>query len=167
MRHSLFWKPLERANLQTVTAIAHQLHPDLPERLDVFDEKRSLFSQGCKKLMHGTDIVGYGFAHPWYHNKIPALDTFLQKIPDNPDCIYIHDVAILPSAQGKKATEGYISDIVTLAKCHSIAVLTLVSVYRTTDFWKKYGFSIVTNPAINEQLIPYGPTAKYMQLLIG
>jgi len=65
-------------DLQSIQKISVVIHPDLPERLEVFAEKLSFFPQGCFVLIHDDDaVLGYAFAHPWWLNDIPKLDDFL------------------------------------------------------------------------------------------
>lgn len=162
----LIWKSLEVQDIDAVASIACQLHPQLPERTDVLCEKISLFPQGCKKLYYNSTMVGYSLAHPWYQNNIPALDSFLGKLPDNPDCFYLHDIAILPVARRQGAAATCIVELISLAKQYNISVLSLVSVYKTKIFWEEQGFAAIDIPALKEKLSTYGENACYMQRII-
>ena len=55
----------------------------MPERPEVFAEKFGLFSKGCLVLESERQTVGYGFAHPWTRDDIPALDAFLTALHEN------------------------------------------------------------------------------------
>lgn len=158
------WTPLEIFDLQLVSAIANQIHPQLPEREDVFREKLKLFPQGCRKLIFKDKIAGYGLSHPWKLYSIPQLDTFLNKLPDYPDCLYIHDVAILPHARKQNASSLFIDNLISLARQSGIRSISLVSVYMTTGFWQKYGFRVTKDIGLNDKLKSYGDTASYMLL---
>lgn len=81
------WRQLLAADMARVQAISEQVHPELPERLEVLEEKRALFPEGCLGF-GGAEIHGYGLAHPWMLGGIPALDGFLGGLPLNPDCLY-------------------------------------------------------------------------------
>jgi GNAT superfamily N-acetyltransferase len=52
--------------------------------------------------------VGYGLSHPRKLNCIPPLDSFLKTIPSDADCLYVHDVAVLPEVRGHGYAESYV-----------------------------------------------------------
>ncbi|MCM2267640.1 MAG: GNAT family N-acetyltransferase [Elusimicrobiales bacterium] len=154
------WKPLEAADMPQVLAIAARLHPELPERLEVLAEKRRLFPDGCRKLMAGLDMAGYGLAHPWRLNAAPRVDAFLELLPSAPDCLYLHDVAVLSEGRGRGAAGAYVVYLEGLARKLGLGHLALVSVYGTVPLWEKLGFKSVSAGA--PPLPSYGPSAAYM-----
>lgn len=156
------WAKLGAADLKAVISIADFVHRELQERAEVFAEKMSLYSSGAWKLCRGTEIVGYGLFHPWLLHDIPPLDDFLERLPQYPDCLYIHDVAVLPSARGHGSTNQYMDIISQAARNDRLAHLACVSVYGTDALWSRYGFQVVSAITPNAALAKYGPTAKYM-----
>ena len=103
-------------DLQSIQKISVVIHPDLPERLEVFAEKLSFFPQGCFVLIQDDDaVLGYAFAHPWWLNDIPKLDDFLFRLPSSPDCLLIHDVTVLAQARGHGASRTLLELITELA----------------------------------------------------
>ncbi len=153
------WLPLEAGDMPAVLAIAGRLHPELPERLEVLAEKRRLFPAGCRKLVLDGAMAGYGLAHPWRLNAAPKLNSFLERLPANPECLYLHDVAVLPDARGG-AAGVYLACLEGLARELGLGRLALVSVYGTVPLWEKLGFKTATAGA--PPLPSYGPTAAYM-----
>ncbi len=156
------WVPLGADDISEVYRIANIVHPDLPERLEVFAEKFRLFPQGCLKFVDESRMWGYGIAHPWNIFPIPDLDTLTISYPDDADCMYIHDVAVLPEARGNHAAERYVAIMRKLSQELSLARLACVSVYGTDVLWSRFGFETVASVEISQQLKKYGPTAKYM-----
>ena len=152
------WLPLTAADLPQLCSIAARVHPGLPERDEVFAEKTRLFPDGALKLVRGGLMSGYGLAHPWALGTAPELDAFLGALPERPDCLYIHDVALLPSARGAGAAEAFVARMETLARARGIAALALVSVYGTAYFWGRFGFAAAEGP----DLASYGEGAAYM-----
>jgi GNAT superfamily N-acetyltransferase len=148
--------------LDTINKIAVQIHSTVQEKPEVFAEKINLFPAGCRALIYENRLVGYGISHLWNLNNIPPLNNFLEKLPENPTCVYIHDVVVLPEMRGQKATDRYIEYIKQLAKENSLKSLALVSLYGTDTFWIKFGFKIHLNKEIENKLLSYGETAKYM-----
>jgi hypothetical protein len=99
------WRPAHASDLPAVSTIAARIHPDLPERPEVFAEKMRLYPDGCRVLATDDGIVGYGLAHPWMQHRIPPLDGFLEQLPGDADCLYLHDIAVLPTfAAASRAT---------------------------------------------------------------
>ena len=110
------WRPVLREDLAAIDAIGAQLHPLLTERPEIFAEKCRLFPEGCMALADAAGIAGYGICHPWMLNDIPPLDSFLVALPRDADCIFIHDVAVLPRARGRKAAHAYVEHVAKLAR---------------------------------------------------
>lgn len=156
------WLPIIDSDLDIINRIADEVHTSLPERPEVFAEKSKLFPAGCRKFVYKGKTVGYGFSHPWSLNSIPPLDTFLENLPEDPECIYIHDVVVLPQARGKGAAAAYISYLEHVASNLGIDTMALVSVYGTDRLWSRFGFRIAHSTEVDKKLSSYGPTAKYM-----
>lgn len=156
------WRPAHASDLPAISAIAARVHPDLPERPEVFAEKMRLYPDGCLVLAAEDEIVGYGLSHPWMQHQIPPLDDFLEALPDAADCLYVHDVAVLPDRRGG-AARAYVAAIDDLARASRIATLALVSVYATWPLWDRLGFRAVTADAtLRAKLACYGEGAIYM-----
>lgn len=162
MNNEIVLEQMLSTDLEFVNETATGIHTHLPERPEVFEEKFNLFPEGCKKLVMNYRIVGYCISHPWILNNIPPLDSFLSKLPEQPNCIYIHDIAILPIARGKSASNLYISELIKIAKSHNINNLALVSVYGTTSLWERHDFQIITDTILEKKAESYGNTAAYM-----
>lgn len=160
---SLHWRRALPSDLPAIAGIAAKIHPDLPERPEVFAEKQRLYPDGCRVLVAGDAIGGYGFAHPWKLNRIPPLDDFLRGLPDDPDCLYVHDVVVLPDFRGKQIAGAYVAAIEALARSAGVKSLALVSVYGTQAMWERFGFRIVApDAALRAKLASYGERATYM-----
>ncbi|WP_426615173.1 GNAT family N-acetyltransferase [Bradyrhizobium sp. McL0616] len=156
------WRPARVSDFLGIVAIAAQIHPDLPERPKVFMEKMQLYPRGCGVLVANDAIAGYGLAHPWKQAEIPPLDGFLGRLPEDADCLYVHDVAVLPDFRGGVA-RAYVAMIEELARASGIATLALVSVYATRPLWERLGFRPVTPDAeLRAKLTSYGESATYM-----
>ena len=94
--------------------------------------------------------------------QIPPLDGFLGQLPDAADCLYVHDVAVLPEQRGGVA-RAYVAEIEDLARSSGIMTLALVSVYGTHVLWERFGFQLVApDAALRNKLASYGANATYM-----
>ncbi|WGD55817.1 GNAT family N-acetyltransferase [Bradyrhizobium sp. CB1650] len=157
------WRHAHAPDLPAISAIATRIHPALPERPEVLADKMRLCPDGCLVLARENEIVGYGLAHPWSQHQIPPLDGFLEKLPDDADCLYVHDVAILPAVRGGGAARAYVAAIERLARSSGIATLALVSVYGTRSMWERLGFQALPADAVlRRKLACYGEGATYM-----
>ena len=156
------WERLAAADICRVDRLAHEIHADFPERMEVFAEKIRLFPEGCWKRVRQGQMVGYGIAHPWELFSIPPLDQFLDNLPIAADCLYIHDVVLHPDARGEGAADQYVEIIKEAARKIQVSKLALVSVYGTDIFWKRMGFRIFDADAVFRKLGTYGEAAKYM-----
>ncbi|MBH5402158.1 GNAT family N-acetyltransferase [Bradyrhizobium sp. CNPSo 4010] len=156
------WRPARTSDLAAISAIAARIHPDLPECPEVFMEKMQLYPAGCRVLVADDAIAGYGLAHPWRQHRIPPLDRFLERLPGIADCLYVHDVAVLPDRRGGAARD-YIAAVAELARATGVATLALVSVYTTRPMWERLGFRPVAADAeLRAKLASYGSGATYM-----
>ena len=156
------WLPLLPEDMDSVNSIADAVHTTLPERPEVFLEKATLFPKGCRKLVLNEKTVGYGISHPWMLYSIPPLDELLRRLPDNPECIYLHDAVLLPEARGAGAAARYVEYIKGLARSMGIRSLALVSVYGTDVLWARFGFQVIQTPDLTAKLTSYGASGKYM-----
>ena len=164
MRHeySLLWRNTELDDLPIIKRIGDEIHVDLPERLEVLVEKFRLFPDGCSVLSKGGAILGYAISHPWRLYAIPPYDTLLGKLPQSPDCMFIHDVVVLPAVRGLGATGELLQKISDAASDLAISTLALVSVHETYPFWTRHGFTVMADLRVHETLKSYGPSARYM-----
>jgi GNAT superfamily N-acetyltransferase len=157
------WRPARVSDIPGIVTIAAQIHPDLPERPEVFMEKMQHYPRGCRVLVADDAIAGYGLAHPWKQNEIPPLDGFLGRLPEDVDCLYVHDVAVLPDFRGGGVARAYVATIEGLARSSGIATLALVSVYGTRVVWERLGFRpVAADAALRAKLTSYGASATYM-----
>ncbi len=99
------WRRAAASDLVDIQEIGGQIHPDLHERPEVFCRNRlRAISGGLLLLLCETNgWSGYGLSHPWLLNSIPPLNQLLGSIPPSPECLLIHDVAVLPHARGHGA----------------------------------------------------------------
>ena len=156
------WQPFTADALAAAEAIAAVIHPGLPERTEVFAEKIALAPATARVAAVDGRVVGYAIAHPWRLGVIPKLDRFLERLPDAPDCIFVHDVALLPEARGHNLAAAFIDHLRAEARAAGIGALACVSVYGTTVLWARLGFVIDARPDLGASLAGYGETARYM-----
>jgi len=155
------WRPMTLADIPTVSAIAREVHPGYPERDVVFADRIALAPEGSWLATRGGVPLGYLLSHPWREGAPPPLDTVLGALPDDPDTFYLHDLALLPEAQGT----GLAREIVTATIARAAPAfpsLSLVAVNASVPFWARFGFGVAHRPALEAKLRSYDADARYM-----
>ncbi|KAK4172768.1 putative gcn5-related n-acetyltransferase [Triangularia setosa] len=161
MQATASWRPMSSNDIPAVMLLADKIHPDLPESASIFAERIKHFTDGCLVLA-GEEICGYIMSHPIRKRCPPALDSLLAEIPQDADQYYIHDVAILPTLQGRGLSADGIRRVLTIAQ--SYHTTCLVSVYGTFGFWSRFGFEAkMGDPEISSKIQGYGADALYLE----
>jgi ribosomal protein S18 acetylase RimI-like enzyme len=156
------WRQATFNDIEAIENIAGVIHPDLEESRGVFEEKLRLYAEGCFVLVENGQVVGYCLSHPWLAGSAPALGQLMLGLPPRPDCIFIHDVALLVQARGRGAAGDLLELLLSLARRENIHILALVSVYGTYPFWTRFGFEVATESSFAGKLKTYGDSARYM-----
>ena len=150
-------------DLDAVVALAAAIHADHPERPEVFAERLALFPAGSRVVEAGEEVVGYALAHPGLIGRPPALDTLLGALPTAPDCLYLHDIALLPQARGHGLAIRLVADLEALAVAEGLDRLALVAINGLAPVWRQFGFLPTRGDAVwRGQLAGYGDDAVYM-----
>jgi GNAT superfamily N-acetyltransferase len=161
-RPSALWRPASLDDIGAMLRIEAVCHPLFPERAEIHAEKIGLFGAGCRVLAQEGVVCGYGLSYPYRLGVVPPLDRFMGSLRADADCLFIHDVALLPQARGQGAAGTFVGDAADLAWGLGLAHLALVSVYGTTRVWARYGFVETAPRGEAGTLAGYGATARYM-----
>jgi GNAT superfamily N-acetyltransferase len=141
------------AHLPAVAALEAASHAPLPpEGAGVFANRLALFAPGC--LVAGEPPAGYAVAHPWA-GPPPKLGATLDRLPDAPDHLFLHDLALAPHARGQGLVAAAVAHLAALG----FAELRLVAVHGTAPMWARQGF--VARDAVGG----YGSAAVLMRRL--
>ncbi|WP_338086783.1 GNAT family N-acetyltransferase [Magnetospirillum aberrantis] len=156
------WRPMAVADLETVVRVADVVHVNYPEDPAVFADRLALFAPGC--LMAEDDdgqALGYCLAHPGIVGDPPPLDTVLGAPPKAADCLYIHDVALLPQARGRHLGVALARLMEDVARAHGFDRIALTAVNNSDGFWGALGY--VPQPC--EKIASYGDATYRIKLL--
>lgn len=157
------WRLMNASDLKDVIRVASICHPDYPEAEEVLAEKQALSPQTCFILEEGGHTVGYVLAHPWVRDEAPALDKKLEKLPQNANVLYLHDIAILPKARSSGAGGQAFLKLEEAAKKLGFKALALVAVNHSAPYWRKKNFQTpLLNDALKAKLLTYSNDALYM-----
>lgn len=158
------WRPMTDGDLAQVLDIATILHPDYPERIEIFADKLAFDPDGCRVLADGDTVVGYGFAHGWTLGLPPLLDAELGAPPGPTDCLHLHDVAIMPQARGGGRVGLYLEHLEKLASRRRLDWLGLIAIAGKDSYWKAKGFCVMTESGaqLSQRLASYGAGNCYL-----
>jgi ribosomal protein S18 acetylase RimI-like enzyme len=156
---SLRWRAMTVRDIAEVQRISDLIHPDYPERDDVVTEKLMLAPSSHFIAEDGEGTVrGYAVAYPWIADDMPKLDVFIRKLPDKPEVLYIHDVALLPSARGGPLVPDLLKRLSKVARAQGLGGFTLAAMYGSEAAWFQRGFwRVEARGKLVDQLAPYGP----------
>jgi GNAT superfamily N-acetyltransferase len=159
------WRPMRVDDLPAVLRIAETLHPNYPERIEIFADKLAFFPTGCQVVEDaGGKMLGYAFAHVWSQGLPPLLDQPLGALPGPADCLHLHDIALMPQIRGQGAPALYLNHLETLARTQGLSALTLIAIKGQDGFWRGKGFREFTPPTaeLTARLGSYGSGNSYL-----
>ncbi|MBH1991810.1 MAG: GNAT family N-acetyltransferase [Sphingomonadaceae bacterium] len=155
------WRPMRQDDLPLVKAMSDAIHGVLTEAQAVYAEKLALHPSGCFLFEVQGEAAGYLFAHPWLAAHPPKLDAMLDAIPVDADCLYLHDLALMPEARGSGAGRAALTIVRADAMRIGMSEIRLIAVGGADSFWRALGFADIgaADPS-------YGTGACAMQLKV-
>lgn len=156
------WRRMHAHDVAGVMAVAALVHPDFYEEEAVFLDRLSLYPAGCFVYADNDTILGYAVSHPWKLDTLPALNSVLEKLPEESSTYYIHDIALLPAARSGGAASRVITLMAAQAEADGFLTMALVAVNNSGGFWEKKGFVTRDLPELAEKLKTYSDDARYM-----
>jgi len=150
------------SDIGDVIAIAAIVHPGYPEDDAVLAERLMLYRAGCFVLTQNGQVSGYVLSHPWIYGDPPQLNVLLQTLPADADSYYLHDIALLPQAQGQGAAGAIAARLRDHAQAEGFANLSLCAVNGSVAFWQGQGFAAATVPGLDARLKSYGADVQFM-----
>lgn len=142
-----------------ILSIQATVYPNVaPETETVLRSKIALGPKTCLVMTdRQNNVAGYCLAHPW-HQQPASLHTVYKK-PQQPQLLYIHDMAIAPEHMGKQFGSQVVAYLQLWAQKQGYRALSLVSLEQAVSYWQRHGFE-PHDYTINEA--QYGAGACYM-----
>jgi ribosomal protein S18 acetylase RimI-like enzyme len=110
------------------------------------------------------DIAGYLVAMPWRRGAPPELDAPDCRLPQQPDCLYLHDLAVAPAARGSGAAGALVAAFMQRLHAYGLAHASLIAIQASQPFWQRHGFGVVALDAARQAgLAAYGEDIAYME----
>ncbi len=153
---------MTRADISRIMAIQFQCYASCYlESAEAFVHKLVMHPDGC--FVHDAEgrVTGYIVFHPARSGWVAPID-FLQDMPmPDPECVYVHDLAVDPAFRGKGIGRILLTEAVAAARARGLDRLALVAVQDAEPFWERMGF-------LKEKDIVYGGRpAAYMVRKLG
>lgn len=150
-------------DLTSIITLAARIHPDYPEDDDIFRERLALAPEGCFVLADAQRVHGYLISHPWAGHISPRLNCLLGSLPEQPDCWYLHDLALEETVRGQGCAKSAIALSDKAARAANLPVLSLTATGPARSFWLRQGFT-PENISKAEQavLASYDPEASFL-----
>ena len=161
-RQGLAWRPMRPADVDAVVEIARGSFPDHPEDRACFENRLALYPRGCFVLAGEDAVQGYLIAYPWRADAAPALNSLIEGLPTAAAVLYLHDLALQPSARGAGATGAIVERLAAQASEDGWPSVALVAVNDAAGFWARHGFETRDPPGMADKLVSYGADARYM-----
>ena len=111
------------------------------------------------------DTVGYLISLPWEFSSPPVLNAETCRLPLSPDCLYLHDLAVAPSARQFGTGRALVEAFLTQLRESGLGRASLVAVQNSVPYWERYGFRAVPlSEPLKAKLSTYGVGVVYMEL---
>jgi ribosomal protein S18 acetylase RimI-like enzyme len=156
------WRQMTKVDIPAVLRVQEEAYPWHQEGVEVFEERLTLYPQGCLALDLGEGLVGYILSHPWHAEEPPPLDAALERLPERPGTYYLHDLALLRSAYGVGHGARVVRHLAQTAGTAGFETMSLVAVNRSAPFWRRHGFEERMTPILTEKVACYGDDAVFM-----
>ncbi len=146
-------------------AVQHDAYKSyFSENWEVLLNKLRLYPAGCWICTVDDNVVAYLLSHPSEYANPPALNREIEKLPEKPDCFYIHDLAILNAYHRKQIGQLLCAKAVEIAMIENLPQMALTAVQKSHSFWSKNGFTPAeVSSEIALKLQTYGDDAIYMR----
>jgi GNAT superfamily N-acetyltransferase len=135
--------------------------PELHESDESFLQLMRLYPEGAFGYFDEQGLCGYAFAAPSVAGTTLELRVPIERLPENADTFYIHDLAVADRCRGRGVGSLLATRLLDLARAKGFTRSELVSVQGSAPFWRRFGFETV----YEFEYVPGAPSAKMARLL--
>lgn len=164
-------RPMQPADLAEVLRIQAACFTELvPESEASLAAKLQAAPEHCW-VAEGTSTAGllaYLFALPWRAESPPPLDALECVLPEQPDCLYLHDLSVDPRARGTGLAQALVQRFLERLEASGLDRACLIAVQNSAAFWGRWGFlPSPLGPDLAAKLRSYGPNVDYLERRMG
>lgn len=156
---------MQPADLQSVLEIQALSYTHIiPESKESFAAKLTASPASCFVALVERRVAGYLVALPWDFANPPLLDQTSCALPAQPDCLYLHDLAVTPAARELGAGRTLVEAFFSYLKQSQLKRASLIAIQNSSGYWQRHGFRpVAIAAALRARLSGYGADVQYMQ----
>lgn len=165
-------RPLRVADVPAVLALQAQCYePQFLESAQAFEAKLKAVQahDTCWIATAGDgEPLAYVVSLPASADSLPALDASSAELPDQPQLLYLHDLAVAPAGRSMGLARQLVALIEQRASQLGLRQLGLVAVQGSVPFWRRHGFEPLSQlpKALAQKLASFGAEACFMQRVL-
>jgi ribosomal protein S18 acetylase RimI-like enzyme len=169
----------QRLAMQTVVDVRMMAEDDIPAVLRIqsicyteitpesrksFQAKLDASQSTCFIASLKGDTVGYLVSLPWEFSSPPVLNAETCRLPALSNCLYLHDLAVAPSARSAGAGRALVDAFFIQLGRLNLGRACLIAVQNSGSYWERYGFRAVhLSEQLKAKLSTYGDRVQYME----
>ncbi len=159
-------RPMGLDDMPDVLAIQAACYTAIrPESRTSLHAKLAASPSTCFVATCAGDTVAYLFALPWEFSNPPPLDAPSCRLPPEPDCLYLHDLAVWPAARSAGAGRALVETMLHRFRELGLGRACLIAIQDSGPYWERYGFRAVPAAgSLRARLSTYGEGVQYMAL---
>lgn len=139
----------------------------IPESAASLLAKLAASPSTCFVADHNGRSVGYLISLPWLFASPPRLNAESCRLPEDPDCLYLHDLAVAPVARGSGVGEALVEAFLGMLAALGFERAALVAVQNAGGYWRRQGFRPVQpSSTLAAKLASYGEGVEYMTRVV-
>lgn len=155
------------AVLDVQKACYHEIEPESEQsiRAKLLASPHTCFTAYHAASGTKNTLAGYMLAFPVVRQELPPLNACECQMPDEPDCLYLHDMAVLPPYRSEGVGAQLFQAFKNIFDAHAFEYAALIAIQDSVPYWQKRGFMPVqTSLALQNKLLSYGGQARYMEM---
>ena len=157
-------RPMGEHDIPAVLAIqAESYASELLESAEVIRQRLLAFPDLAWVAEDAAGVCAYLFGYRSHAGKVTPLDGVFAE-PEQPDCLYLHDLAVAARAAGRGIGPALVQRNLEQGRARRLQYSALVSVQDSQAFWSRLGYADhgELDDAQRRNLESYGVPAVYM-----